>query len=103
MSFPNTASHFSSNAVHMSRKPAWQTASIGNLSACLTVLSGARLGVHCRPARMTCMQPATGHQTGEGIAMFALIGSFKMSLNNQQIIKWTLAFACLFTVGLSVV
>lgn len=52
LSFPNTASLFSSNALHMSRKPAWQSVTIGNLSACLTLLSGARLRVHCRPARM---------------------------------------------------
>lgn len=40
---------FSSNAIHVSRKAAWQTASIGNLSACLTVLCGARHNVYRRP------------------------------------------------------
>lgn len=69
LSFPNTAL----NAVHMSRKLTWQRASIGNLSACWTVLSGARVRKAC--------QDDTARTASDGGSASVLTGS-DVSLNN---------------------
>lgn len=94
LSFPNTAYHFSSNAVHMYRKLAWQTESIGNLSACLTVLSGARLRVCCRPARTAHLEPARTSNDGGSASVFAFIELLERDqlgcvFEHLALIKWT--------------